>query len=65
VPGTFSQAPFLGSDEIRIMGFFYLGMPIVTAAVGFGFIVFGAWLNNLLAGLVGGFEVYVKYVDPP
>jgi hypothetical protein len=54
-----------GSDEFRFMGFIYLGMPIVMAVFGFIFFVIGAWLYNVLAGLVGGFEVYVEYVDPP
>ena len=53
------------SDEVRMMGFIYLGMPLVMAVFGFVFFVIGAWLYNVLAGLVGGFEVFVEYIDPP
>jgi hypothetical protein len=54
-----------GSEEFQIMGFVYLGMPLVMAVFGFVFFVIGAWLYNVIAGMVGGFEVYVDHIDPP
>ncbi len=51
------------SGELRFMGFIYLAMPIVMACFGFVAFVVGAWLYNILAKYVGGFEVFVEHVD--
>ena len=51
------------SGEFRIMGFFYIAMPIVLAGFGFVAFVVGAWLYNVLAKHVGGFEVFVEHLD--
>jgi len=59
--GMFVFAP----DDMKFLGFIYFFMPILTAVLGFIFFVIFAWLYNVIAGWVGGFEFEVESVDPP
>ena len=36
---------------------FVLAMPVLYCVLGFVFVMLGAWLYNVVAGLVGGIEV--------
>jgi hypothetical protein len=53
----------LGSRPIKIMGIVYLFMPIILGIIGFIFFVIFAALYNLLARLLGGFEVEVQNIE--
>lgn len=49
-----------GGGALRGMGVIYILMPIVMAVVGFfGFVIF-AWIYNLLAEWLGGFEIETR-----
>jgi hypothetical protein len=50
----------LGSKPIKIMGVVYLFMPVILGVLGFIFFAIFAALYNLLARLLGGFEVEIK-----
>ena len=52
-----------GGKPIQIMGIIYLLMPIIMGIFGFIFFVIFAWVYNLLANWLGGFEVEIKNVD--
>ena len=51
-----------GSKQLQIMGIIYLFMPIAMAILGFVFFVIFAAIYNLLATLLGGFEVEITDV---
>ncbi len=53
------------SGELRYMGLLYIAMPILMAGFGFVAFVISAWLYNVLAKFVGGFEVFVEHIDAP
>jgi hypothetical protein len=53
------------SGELRYMGLIYIAMPILMAGFGFVAFVISAWLYNVLAKMVGGFEVFVEHIDAP
>ena len=48
---------------LKIIGVIYLFMPIIAGILGFVFFVIFAALYNLLAKLLGGFEVEIKNID--
>ena len=52
-----------GSPAIQKMGIIYLLMPILMGILGFIFFVIFAWIYNLLAKWLGGFEVEIKNID--
>ena len=47
------------------MGLFMVIMPFMYAFMGFVFGVLGAWVYNLLAGWMGGFEFDFETQAPP
>jgi hypothetical protein len=51
-----------GSKQLQIMGIIYLFMPIAMAILGSVFFVIFAAIYNLLATLLGGFEVEITDV---
>jgi hypothetical protein len=51
------------SKPLKIIGVVYLFMPIIAGILGFVFFVIFAALYNLLAKLLGGFEVEIKNID--
>ncbi len=53
----------LGNTQIRIMGLIYLFMPLFLGIFGFIFFVVFAAVYNLLARVLGGFEVEVRDTD--
>ena len=53
----------IGGEQLRIMGIIYLLMPVIMGIMGFIFFVIFAAIYNLLAKLLGGFEVEIKNVD--
>jgi len=52
-----------GSDQLRIIGVVYLFGPLLMGFFGFLFFVFFAWIYNLLASWLGGFEFEVKDIE--
>jgi len=52
-----------GNGPLKIFGIFYLFGPVFMGIFGFAFFVIFAALYNLLANLLGGFEVEVKDVE--
>jgi hypothetical protein len=52
-----------GSNQIRIIGIIYIFGPLIAGVLGFVFFVIFAGIYNLLAKLLGGFEVEIKNVD--
>ena len=52
-----------GGKAIKIMGFVYLGMPILMGIIGFIFFAIFAAIYNGLANWLGGFEVEVKNIE--
>ncbi|MFH1303874.1 MAG: hypothetical protein ABIK07_22675 [Planctomycetota bacterium] len=52
-----------GSDQLRIIGVIYLFGPLLMGFFGFIFFVFFAWIYNLLASWLGGFEFEVKNIE--
>jgi len=52
-----------GNEQIRIMGFVYLAMPVILAVFGFIFFVIFAAIYNGLASWLGGIEFEVKDVE--
>jgi len=52
-----------GNHQLRIIGFIYLLGPIFAGIFGFIFFVIFAAIYNLLAKVLGGFEVEIKNVD--
>jgi hypothetical protein len=52
-----------GSNQLRIIGVFYLLGPIIAGIFGFIFFVIFAAIYNLLARWLGGFEVEIKNID--
>ena len=52
-----------GPKPLKIMGIIYLFGPIFAGILGFIFFVIFAGLYNLLASLLGGFEVEIKNMD--
>lgn len=52
-----------GNHQIRIMGVFYLFMPIIMGIFGFIFFCIFAAIYNALAAWLGGFEVEVKDIE--
>ncbi len=52
-----------GSNQLRIIGIFYLLGPIFAGIFGFIFFVIFAALYNLLAKWLGGFEIEIKNID--
>ena len=52
-----------GSNQLRIIGVFYLLGPIIAGVFGFIFFVIFAAIYNLLARWLGGFEVEIKNID--
>ena len=52
-----------GPKPLKIMGIVYLFGPVFTGILGFVFFVIFAALYNLLAKLLGGFEVEIKNMD--
>ena len=62
---TFIGIPMIifGSNPIRFMGIVYLLMPIIMGVFGFIFFCIFAFVYNVLANSLGGFEVEVKDVE--
>ena len=52
-----------GPKPLKIIGIIYLFGPVFMGVIGFVFFVICAALYNLLAKLLGGFEVEIKNVD--
>jgi hypothetical protein len=52
-----------GAPPIRIMGIFYLFMPIFMGIFGFVFFVIFAAIYNFLATKLGGVEVEIQNID--
>jgi hypothetical protein len=52
-----------GPKPLKIIGVIYLFMPIIAGILGFVFFVIFAAIYNLLARLLGGFEVEIKNMD--
>ena len=52
-----------GNGQVRIIGFIYLAGPLFMGSIGFLFFAFFAWVYNLLASWLGGFEFEFKTVD--
>lgn len=52
-----------GGNQLRMVGTFYLLMPVITGIFGFIFFVIFAAIYNLLAKWLGGFEVEIKNID--
>lgn len=44
---------------------FMIFLPVLYALMGFVFGVIGAWVYNLLAGWLGGFEITLELKTPP
>ena len=53
----------LGPKPLKIIGIVYLFGPVFTGILGFVFFVIFSALYNLLAKLLGGFEVEIKNMD--
>lgn len=53
----------IGEGEMKIVGIFYLFGPVFMGLFGFLFFVFFAWIYNLLASVLGGFEFEVKTIE--
>ncbi len=56
--------PAMMSDENIPLGMFVL-MPIAYTVFGFLFTVLGAWIYNLVAARIGGFEFTTVEVSDP
>lgn len=52
-----------GGEQMKIMAFIYIAMPIIMAVLGFVFFAIFAALYNLLAKWLGGIEIEVKTID--
>lgn len=52
-----------GSGQLQIIGVFYSLGPLIMGVVGFMFFVLSAWIYNLLASWLGGFEFELKDID--
>ena len=52
-----------GDRQLQIMGIFYALMPIIMGVFGFIFFTIFAAVYNMLAGLLGGFEVEVTNIE--
>ena len=52
-----------GPKPLKIMGIIYLFGPVFMGILGFVFFVIFAAIYNLLARLLGGFEVEIKDID--
>ena len=52
-----------GPKPLKIMGIVYLFGPVFMGIFGFVFFVIFAAIYNLLARLLGGFEVEIKNID--
>ena len=60
VPGIFMLV--FGGTENKIAGALLLFMPIIMGVLGFVFFAFSAWVYNMLAKVLGGFEFDVEDV---
>jgi hypothetical protein len=52
-----------GTPTLRIMGIFYLFMPVVMGIFGFVFFVIFAAIYNFLASKLGGIEVEIQNIE--
>lgn len=52
-----------GEGGMKIVGGIYLFGPVFMGLFGFLFFVFFAWIYNLLASVLGGFEFEVKTIE--
>ncbi|QDT43683.1 hypothetical protein Pan241w_37850 [Gimesia alba] len=52
-----------GEGGMKIVGIFYLFGPVFMGLFGFLFFAFFAWIYNLLASALGGFEFEVKTIE--
>jgi hypothetical protein len=52
-----------GGEEMKVMGFVYLLMPIIMGVFGYIFFAIFSAIYNGLAQKLGGFEVEVTDVD--
>jgi hypothetical protein len=55
--------PAMATGQGYSFGFLIL-MPVLYTVIGFVFTAVGAWVYNLVAGKVGGFEFTTAEVDP-
>ncbi|WP_339730486.1 hypothetical protein [uncultured Gimesia sp.] len=52
-----------GEGPMKIVGIFYLFGPVFMGLFGFLFFAFFAWIYNVLASVLGGFEYEVKTIE--